>query len=50
MNIKSIPEFYAYRFGQKIGPFLEKEGAKWTAIVVGIIGLLIAAIYFLFLK
>jgi len=42
--------YLTYKFGQKIGPFLEKEGAKWTIIIVGIIILLAAAIYFLFLK
>ena len=42
--------YLTYKFGQKIGPFLEKEGAKWTIIIAGVIILLVAAIYFLFLK
>ena len=42
--------YLTYKFGQKIGPFLEKEGTKWTIIIAGVIILLVAAIYFLFLK
>ena len=42
--------YLAYKFGQKIGPFLEKQGTKWSIIITGIIILLAMAIYFLFLK
>ena len=42
--------YLTYKFGQKIGPFLENEGAKWTIIITGVIILLVVAIYFLFLK
>ena len=42
--------YLTYRFGQKIGPFLDKEGAKWSIIITGIIILTAAVIYFLFLK
>ena len=42
--------YLTYKFGQKIGPFLEKQGAKWSIIIAGIIILLAIAIYFLFLK
>ena len=42
--------YLTYRFGQKIGPFLDKEGAKWSIIITGIIILTASVIYFLFLK
>jgi len=42
--------YLTYKFGQKIGPFLEKQGTKWSIIIAGIIILLAIAIYFLFLK
>jgi len=42
--------YLTYKFGEKIGPFLEKEGTKWTAIIAGLIILLLGAIYFLFIK
>jgi len=42
--------YLTYRFGQKIGPFLDKQGAKWSIIITGIIILTAAVIYFLFLK
>ena len=42
--------YLTYKFGQKIGPFLEKEGTKWTIILALIIILLIAITYFFFLK
>tara|TARA_B100000686_G_C16600201_1_gene868224 strand:- start:264 stop:854 length:591 start_codon:yes stop_codon:yes gene_type:complete len=40
--------FLTYKFGQKIGPFLDKQGAKWSIIIAIIIILLAAGIYFLF--
>ena len=42
--------YLTYKFGQKIGPFLEKEGAKWTIIISAAIILLISVIYFSLLK
>ena len=42
--------YLTYRFGQKIGPFLDKEGAKWSIIITGIIILTAAVIYFVLLK
>jgi membrane protein YqaA with SNARE-associated domain len=42
--------YLTYKFGQKIGPFLEKQGTKWSIIIAGIIILLAIAIYLLFLK
>ena len=42
--------FLTYKFGQKIGPFLDKEGTKWSIIIVGIIILIAAAIYYLLIK
>ena len=35
--------YLTYRFGQKIGPFLDKEGTKWSIIIAGII-ILIATV------
>ena len=40
--------YLTYRFGQKIGPFLEKKGAKWSIIIAGTIIILAAGIYFIF--
>ena len=37
--------YLAYKFGNKIGPFLEKEGAKWSIVIASIIILVIAVIY-----
>ena len=42
--------YLTYKFGQKIGPFLDKQGAKWSIIIAIIIILIAAGIYFLFLK
>ena len=42
--------YLTYKFGEKIGPFLEKEGTKWSIIITSIIILTIGGIYFLFLK
>ncbi len=42
--------YLTYKFGQKIGPFLDKQGAKWSIIIAGIIILIAIVIYFLFLK
>ena len=40
--------YLTYRFGQKIGPFLEQKGAQWSIIITGIIIILAAGIYFIF--
>ena len=42
--------YLAYRFGEKIGPFLDKQGAKWSIIITVTIILIASGIYFLFLK
>ena len=45
-----LVSFLTYKFGQKIGPFLDKQGTKWSIIIVGIILIISIGIYFLFLK
>ena len=45
-----IVAYLTYRFGQKIGPFLDKEGAKYSIIIALIIILIVIGIYFLFLN
>ena len=45
-----IVAYLTYKFGQKIGPFLEKHGTKWGIITSLIIIIIIGGIYFLFLK
>jgi membrane protein YqaA with SNARE-associated domain len=42
--------YLTYKFGDKIGPFLDKQGTKWSIIVVLIIILIASGIYFLFIK
>ena len=42
--------YLTYKFGQKIGPFLDKQGTKWSIIIAIIIILIAVGIYFLFLK
>ena len=42
--------YLTYRFGEKIGPFLDKEGAKWSVIISGVIIVIAAGFYFLFIK
>ena len=42
--------YLTYKFGQKIGPFLEKQGTIWSIFVTIIIILIAAGIYFLYLK
>jgi len=39
--------YLTYRFGHKIGPFLDKQGTKWSIIIAIIIILIAATIYFL---
>ena len=38
--------YLTYKFGQKIGPFLEKKGGKWATIIAVIIIVIAAGIYF----
>jgi len=45
-----IVAYLTYRFGHKIRPFLDKQGAKWSIIIAFIIIIILAGIYFLFLK
>ena len=42
--------YLTYKFGQKIGPFLDKQGTKWSIIITGTIMLVALVIYFLFLR
>ena len=42
--------YLTYKFGQKIGPFLDKQGTKWSIIIAAIIILIVIGIYFLFMK
>ena len=42
--------YLTYKFGQKIGPFLDKQGTKWSIIITGIIILIAIVTYFLLLK
>ena len=45
-----IVAYLTYKFGQKIGPFLDKQGTKWSIIIALTIILIVAVIYFLFLR
>ena len=42
--------YLTYRFGHKIGPFLDKQGTRWSVIFTLIIILILVIIYFLFIK
>ena len=42
--------YLTYRFGQKIGPFLEKKGGQWSIVITAIIIVAAIAIYFIFFK
>ena len=44
-----LVSYLTYKFGQKIGPFLEKQGTKWSIIIVGFLIILILIAYY-FLK
>ena len=39
--------FLTYKFGQKFGPFLEKEGAKWSVLITIFVLVIAAGFYFL---
>ena len=45
-----IVAYLTYKFGQKIEPFLDKQGTKWSIIIALTIILIVAVIYFLFLN
>ena len=45
-----LVSYLTYKFGQKIGPFLDKQGTKWSIILALIIILIVVVIYFLFLN
>ena len=45
-----LVSYLTYKFGQKIGPFLDRHGTKWSIIISTIIIFIAAGIYFLFLK
>ena len=45
-----IVAYLTYKFGQKIGPFLDKQGTKWSIIIAGALILAAIIIYFLIFK
>ncbi len=45
-----LVSYFTYKFGEKIGPLLDKQGTKISIIITAIIILVAAVIYFLFLK
>ena len=42
--------YLTFKYGEKIGPFLEKQGTKWTIILAGLIIILALIIYIIFFK
>ena len=44
-----LVSFLTYRYGEKFGPFLEKQGTKWSIIVAFLI-LLVGSIFYFLLK
>ena len=45
-----IVAYLTFKFGEKIGPFLDRQGTKWSIIIAVVIILIAVIIYFLFLK
>ena len=45
-----LVSYLSYRFGEKIGPLLDKQGTKWSVIIAVVLILIAAGIYFLFIK
>ena len=43
-----LVSFLTYRYGEKFGPFLEKEGTKWSIIIASLIIIIGGVFYFLF--
>ena len=41
-----LVSYLSYKFGTRIGPFLEKKGGQWTVIIAGTIIVLASIIYF----
>ncbi len=42
-----LVSFLTYRYGEKFGPFLEKQGTKWSIIIAAFILIISGAFYFL---
>ena len=42
-----IVAYLTYKFGEKFGPFLEKQGAKWSIIITFILLLFVGIVYLL---
>ena len=45
-----LVSYLSFRFGEKIGPLLDKQGTKWSVIIAVVFILIAAGIYFLFIK
>ena len=45
-----LVSYLTYKFGDKIGPFLEKQGTSWSIIIALFIILVASIVYFFFLK
>ena len=45
-----LVSYLTYKFGEKIGPLLDKEGTKWSIIIALIIILIAVGVYYLFLR
>ena len=43
-----LVSFLTYRYGEKFGPFLEKQGTKWSIIIAGLLLIIGGIFYFLF--
>jgi len=45
-----LVSYLTYKFGEKIGPFLDKQGTKWSILIALLIILIATGVYFLFIK
>ena len=45
-----LVSYLTYKFGEKIGPMLDKHGTKWSIIIAFIIIFIAGSIYYLFAK
>jgi len=45
-----LVSYLSYRFGEKIGALLDKQGTKWSVVIAVVLILIAAGIYFLFIK
>ena len=43
-----LVSFLTYKYGEKFGPFLEKQGTKWSIIITALIIIIGGVFYFLF--